>query len=89
LNDKTLRATQEKIDAIIGLNYESFVNSAFLGQGQSKEFSKKTHKKRKDILGSILCLDTFEKLKKISSDKNNEALSLKKNIVIEQNNRSL
>jgi len=77
LTDKTIRATQEKIDTIIGLNYESFINSAFLRQGQSNEFSKKTPKERKDILGSILGLDKFEKLKKISQDKNKEALNKK------------
>jgi len=77
ITDKTIRATQEKIDTIIGLNYESFINSAFLRQGQSNEFSKKTPKERKDILGSILGLDKFERLKKISLDKNKEAISKK------------
>jgi len=77
LTDKTIRATQDKIDTLIGLNYESFINSAFLRQGQSNEFSKKTPKERKDILASILGLDKFEKLKKISQDKNKEALQKK------------
>ena len=77
LTDKTIRASQEKIDTIIGINYESFINSAFLRQGQSNEFSKKTPKERKDILGSILGLDKFEKLKKLSQDKNKEALAQK------------
>lgn len=77
LTDKTIRATQEKIDTLIGLNYESFINSAFLRQGQSNEFSKKTPKERKDILGSILGLDKFEKLKRISQDKNKEAVNQK------------
>ncbi len=49
LTDKTIRATQEKIETMIGLDFDSFVNSAFLRQGQSNEFSKKSPKERKEI----------------------------------------
>lgn len=61
--DKTIRATQEKIEQLIGLDFDSFVNSAFLRQGQSNEFSKKTPKERKDILASILRLNQYEQLR--------------------------
>lgn len=69
LTDKTIKATQEKIDFYIGLSYESFINSAFIKQGQSNEFSKKTAKERKDILASILGLDQYEQLKKLACEK--------------------
>ncbi|MFA6066154.1 MAG: SMC family ATPase [Candidatus Babeliaceae bacterium] len=64
LTDKTIRTTQEKIEKIIGLNFETFVNSIFLRQGQSHEFSKKSPKERKDILCSILGLEQFESIKR-------------------------
>jgi len=63
LTDKTIRATQAKIIQIIGLDYEGFINSAFLRQGQSQEFSTKTPKERKEILASILGLEHFEELR--------------------------
>lgn len=68
LTDKTIRATQAKIEDILGLDYDSFINSAFLKQGQSNEFSKKTPKERKEILASILGLDRFESLRRIALD---------------------
>ena len=77
LTDKTIRATQEKIDAVLGLTFETFVNSAFLRQGQSNEFSKKTAKERKEILATLLGLDTFDKLRKKSVEKGAELKSSK------------
>ena len=64
LTDKTIKLTQTKIEKTIGLTYDSFVNSAFLKQGESNSFSKKTPRERKEILATILNLDKFEALKK-------------------------
>ena len=66
LTDKTIKDTQEKIDTTIGITYESFVNSTFLRQGQSNEFSKKSPKERKEILAEILQLQRFDEQKKIA-----------------------
>lgn len=66
LTDKTIKATQEKIENLIGIDYESFINSAFLRQGQSNEFSKKSARDRKEILANILGLNKFESLKKLA-----------------------
>lgn len=66
LTDKTIKATQDKIEKTIGITYESFINSAFLRQGQSNEFSKKSPKERKEILAEILQLNQFEEQKKIA-----------------------
>lgn len=66
LTDKTIKATQDKIERTIGITYESFINSAFLRQGQSNEFSKKSPKERKEILAEILQLNQFEEQKKIA-----------------------
>lgn len=64
LTDKTIRDTQSKIDTAVGLNYDSFINSVFLRQGQSNEFSKKSAKERKEILLTILGLTHYEKVRK-------------------------
>ena len=69
LTDKTIKATQTKLEKTIGITYESFINSAFLRQGQANEFSKKSPKERKDILATILQLERFEDLKKIALEK--------------------
>lgn len=69
LTDKTIKDTQSVIDRVIGLDYDAFINSAFLRQGQSNEFSKKTPKERKEILGTIIGLHQYEDLRKIASDR--------------------
>ncbi len=69
LTDKTVRATQEKIEQILGLDYETFANSSFLRQGQSNEFSKKSPKERKEIVTAILGLAHFDKAKKYVLDR--------------------
>lgn len=69
LSEKTSRETQQKIIDTLGLNYNSFINSVFLRQGQSNEFSKKSAKERKEILATILGLNRYENLKKQAMEK--------------------
>lgn len=66
LTDKTLRATQKKIEQIIGLDYATFINTAFLRQGNSNEFSKRSPKDRKEIIATILDLAQYDAIKKRS-----------------------
>ena len=54
---------------MIGLDYEAFINSSFLRQGQANEFSKKLPKERKDVLANILGLNRYEKAKKLAAEK--------------------
>ena len=69
MTDKTIKATQAKLEKTIGITYDSFINSAFLRQGQANEFSKKSPKERKEILATILQLERFEDLKKVALEK--------------------
>lgn len=69
LTDKTIRHTQEKIEQTIGFDFETFINSAFLKQNQSNEFSKKSPKERKQILATILGLNRYELLQQQILDK--------------------
>jgi exonuclease SbcC len=64
LTDKTIRDTQKKIESVLHISYESFLNSAFLRQGGSQEFSKKSPKDRKDIVANILGLTTYETIRR-------------------------
>lgn len=63
LTEKTIKTTQDMIERTLGITYEAFINSAFLRQGQSNEFSKKSSKERKEILAAILQLQEFDSLK--------------------------
>ena len=69
LTEKTIKATQEKIETTLGLNFDAFVNSAFLRQGHSNEFSKKSPGERKQVLGAILGISKYENLRKLALEK--------------------
>ena len=61
LTTGSTRETQAVIDATLRLDYDTFINSAFLLQGRSDEFTKKKPGDRKEILGRILGLDRYER----------------------------
>lgn len=69
LTEKTIKATQAKIEATLGLDFDAFVNSAFLRQGHSNEFSKKSPGERKQVLGAILGISKYENLRKLALEK--------------------
>jgi exonuclease SbcC len=60
ISEKTIRTTQNKIDELLRLDYETFVNSAFLAQGRADEFTTKTPSQRKQVLANILDLSRWE-----------------------------
>jgi exonuclease SbcC len=59
-NEATIRDTQENINRLLRLDYQTFINSAFLVQGRADEFTRKTPAERKAILSEILGLDVWE-----------------------------
>lgn len=73
LSGKGLRATQEQIIAVLKLDYDTFINSAYLRQGRADEFMLKGPSDRKQILANLLKLDQYEvlaiKAKDISKQK--------------------
>ncbi len=57
----SVREVQRSIDDILQIDYESFVNSAFILQGRADEFTRQTPGKRKDILSNLLGLEQFSR----------------------------
>lgn len=80
LTDTSLRATQKKIDDLMRLDYDTFINSAFLLQGRADEFTTKPPGKRKEILSDILGLGIYdiyeERAKKRAVDKERGATAV-------------
>lgn len=56
----SIRATQDYINHLLKLDYETFVHSAFLQQGKADAFTTKTPRERKQILSDILGLARWE-----------------------------
>lgn len=61
INEVSTRETQHKINSILRLDYDTFVNSAFLQQGRADAFTVKTPAERKKILSDILGLDQWSR----------------------------
>lgn len=62
LTAQGLRGTQERINQALRMDYETFINSAFILQGRADEFARKTAGERKRILGEILSLGVYDQL---------------------------
>ena len=60
LTENSLRATEAKITQLMRLDYDTFINSAFLLQGRADEFTTKRPAERKKILGDILGLEVYD-----------------------------
>ena len=58
--ETNMNATQQKIIDTLRLDYDTFINSAFLLQGHADEFTVKTPTERKRVLADILGLDIWD-----------------------------
>lgn len=71
IGEPSKTATQEKITRLLRLDYDTFVNSAFLQQGKADAFTTKTPTERKRTLSDILGLErwkTYEEAAKARLD---------------------
>ena len=61
LTERTTRDTQNKIEQILKIDYETFCHAVFFLQGDSDKFVTATPGKRKQVLFDILGLAAWEK----------------------------
>jgi len=73
LTGDMIRETQARIDQTIGMDYDTFINSAFLVQGRADEFTNKTPAERKAVLSKILGLGVYDRLLVRARERNNWA----------------
>lgn len=55
--------TQKKITETLGIDYKTFVSSSFLQQGKADAFTRQSPRDRKEILGTILGLGVYDRLR--------------------------
>jgi exonuclease SbcC len=68
LTGKGVRATQDLILEHIKLDYDTFINSAYLRQGRADEFMLKRPTERKEILAELLKLNQYDDLEERAKD---------------------
>ena len=78
LSASSLRETQQRINSILRMDYDTFINSAFILQGRVDEFTRKSARERKQILSEVLGLSHYEQLSVLARK---EARVLEKKII--------
>lgn len=73
LTQRGMRATQQLISQTLRLDYETFVNSAYLRQGRADEFMLKRPSERKQILADLLKLGQYDQLAEKAKDRARDA----------------
>ncbi len=69
LTEPTIRQTQARINRTLRMDYETFINSAFLLQGRADEFTVKPPGERKRILGDILGLSLYDQYEELAKER--------------------
>ncbi|MFC1905923.1 AAA family ATPase [Chloroflexota bacterium] len=72
ITENTVRETQRKIIEILRLDYQTFINSAYLLQGRADEFTVKLPSERKKVLAEILGLSFYDELERRAKEKARE-----------------
>ncbi len=60
LTEHSNRETQARIEKVLRLDYETFINVSFFLQGRADQFAQQVPTRRKEILGNILGLEIWE-----------------------------
>jgi exonuclease SbcC len=63
ISGNTIRETEARIRDLVGMDYVTFINSAFILQGRADEFTTRSPTERKQVLGEILGLRLYDRLK--------------------------
>lgn len=69
LTERTMRDTQHRIEDILRMDYETFVNASFFLQGRADTFTQQKPADRKRILSNILGLEIWEQYRKKAIEK--------------------
>lgn len=62
LTAATMRETQQVISSLLRMDYDTFINSAYLKQGKADEFTMRPPGERKQVLSEILGLAYFDQI---------------------------
>lgn len=73
LTQRGMRATQALICDTLRLDYDTFINSAYLRQGRADEFMLKRPSDRKQILADLLKLSQYDQLAERAKDEARDA----------------
>lgn len=68
-----IKETQEKINNIIKMDYDTFLDTVCIGQGKSGSFMEKKPDKRKEVFTKVLGLDNYDVLEEEAKELRKQA----------------
>ncbi|MFA5874299.1 MAG: SMC family ATPase [Anaerolineales bacterium] len=75
LTERTTRETQARIEQVLRLDYDTFINVSFFLQGRADQFAQQPPTRRKEILGNILGLEIWEVYQERATERRKEVES--------------
>lgn len=75
LTSPAIKETQKHLVDLLRMDYDTFLNSAYLKQGKADEFTTRTPQERKHVLSEILGLSYFDQLQEQCREKVREIKS--------------
>jgi exonuclease SbcC len=72
ISGNSIRETEQKIVDVLRMDYDTFIHSAFLLQGQADKFSTSKPAERKEVLANILGLSFYDEIEKLSKSYSKE-----------------
>jgi len=73
ISGERIAQTQRRIiEDILHMDYDTFINSAFLRQGRADEFTRQPPNKRKEVLANILGLSLYDELEEQAKEQAKE-----------------
>lgn len=71
----TIRDTEQQIIDLLHMDYDTFISTSYLRQGDADQFTRSRPAERKQILAEVLDLSYYERLEKKSRDRTREIQS--------------
>ena len=73
ITGNSVRDTEARIRDLLHMDYDTFINTAFLLQGRADEFTKASPSKRKEVLAEVLDLSHYETLEERAKSRSQSA----------------
>jgi exonuclease SbcC len=73
ITGNSVRDTEARIRDLLHMDYDTFINTAFLLQGRADEFTKASPSKRKEVLAEVLDLSHYETLEERAKGRSQSA----------------
>ncbi len=69
LTERTVRETQARLESLLRMDYETFINTSFFLQGKADQFAQQPPSRRKEVLANVLGLEVWESYRERAAER--------------------